>query len=204
MGEAGIVTPQGGTPVPDVATDPRLIARRPNVHIRGIRKEPEPRLPADITNMPDAPPAPEPLAAILARGVDFDSLPEPTAAPEPAAAPQEAPAAAPESPARAKVVELRPKAPPEAPKAVETPPETVIPVITQEWVAALLEVERTKTVMVVSEIVSAVAEIQAEKMLAAIAALQSEVADLKADIVKERRNRARAQELADKLLKSAD
>ncbi len=61
-----------------VATDPKLIARRPNVHIEGFgRKTPAPTppptpAPAQITNMPGHPPVPPPLN--LGRGAVAEAL----------------------------------------------------------------------------------------------------------------------------------
>lgn len=136
----------------DVATDPKLIARWPNVRVEGFgkrKKTPPPTpAPAQVTNMPGHPPVPRPLAGGLLAALADSPLPPAAPAPAPrvTATPTPTPTAAPTAaPAPRAAVAPPSPAPSEAPSAATPAPAPVpapVPAsagITPEQMAALLQ-----------------------------------------------------------------
>lgn len=195
-------------PAPSI--DPKLMGRRPNVRMKWLKEEPPPPLPAEITNMPDAPPAPPPIP----RGLDFELvLPAPAdppkqapEKPDPAPAPKPAlklvPVAAPEPAApmaTGKPVTAPAFSPAQAPTAPPAPPA-----LTQ----ADLDAQHDRLVSVLLDSIGAVTTQQNEALTGAVKALADQVSALRADFEADRktraqaeRNRIRAQQIADRALR---
>lgn len=223
-------SPEGGASAPACSTvtitvstgdtgvlDVKFSAKRPNVNMRRlseILKKDDP-LPADITNMPDAPEPPAPTAGALARGLDLSELPEPPApTKEPAGAAQRQSADGASAPTDDAGSTPAPSAitaePPPAPAAAPAPPT-----ITR----ADLEAETLRVTESVGKAIAGVAEAvsgamgssltgQLDGLVEVLRAVQSELSGMRADWAADRkaqalreRNAARAQEIASRLLK---
>jgi hypothetical protein len=210
VGLAPTVSVSGG----ETVLDAKFAARRPNVVMKRLSDlEPKKPLPPDITNMPDAPEPPPAVAGALARGLDLSELPEDAPAPPPEPAPAvekkqkkagvaqtaerggSTPEAVGSTPAPGAIV-VAPE-----PQAAETPSElqTVL-----QAVASL----RTEVSALQGALATAVA-VQIDAVLEQLQASRAEVSELRAELAAERkaqalreRNRQRAEEIAQRLLKS--
>lgn len=213
----------------DVATDPRLIARHPNVRVEGFgRKTPAPTpaptpASAQITNIPGHPPVPPPLN--LGRGAVAEALAK---APAPAPAPAPVPAPAPAPAARAPVAPAAPHATPRAtppvviaapvapaapayvPNPVEPRPNAQpVPTLTQADLDRAIAAAQQTLLARLEAAQAAVGEVS-NRLHERVESLADEVERLAAGLAEERaaraaaeqraRNQAKARTIAEKLL----
>jgi hypothetical protein len=205
-----ITVSTGDTGVLDV----KFSARRPNVVMKRLSElEPKKPIPAEITNMPDAPEPPPPVAGALARGLDLSELPPDPPAAEPV----------PEEP-QAEVAQRQSAA--EAPASAEgagstpalgaTPDTAAAPTPSPAVTHADLAAETLRVTESVAKAISSVGQAvdssmtgQMDGLVEVLRAIQTELSGLRTDWAEERkaqalreRNRQRAEEIAQRLLKS--
>jgi PASTA domain len=201
-------------------TDPldvKFSAKRPNVKMRRlsqILKKDDP-LPAEITNMPDAPEPPAPTAGALARGLDLSVLPElaPVESPPVEVVQEAGSGLTPRNDGSTPSLDAS-EAPAPAP-AAEPPAPAPQPGLTR----ADLEAETLRVTESVGKAIASVAEAvsgavgssltgQMDGLVEVLRAVQAELVGVRADLAADRkaqalreRNAARAQEIASRLLK---
>lgn len=203
-----ITVSTGDTGVLDV----KFSAKRPNVVMKRLSEiEPKEPLPADVTNMPDAPEPPEPISSRLARGLDLGELPaepepEPEAEEQAEVAQRESAAAAPAPAEGAGSTPALGAAP--AAQAISEAPVA----LTREH----LDAETLRVTQMVGESIAGIGAAvgssmagQLDGLVEVLRDIHTALSDLRTDYAAERkaqavreRNRQRAEEIANRLLKS--
>lgn len=203
--DAGTLALEGLAPTVDSGAGNSLLSAKylgyPNVVVRGLKAgskaEPEDPLPADITNMPDAPPPPKPRARGLAiLGSLTAPEPQPVKSPQVKAPTVKPPPRAAESPAPAAEPAPAPAEPPAAPVLLKPPSRVAQVAKTVESVQAAVQVQNEYLIEQFTALNARIAELQD--------ALAANIAQVEETRARKERNQRRAEEITRKLLMNDD